>query len=85
MTHSFSIIFLMRKVSFENPVMSCVVSKVNVGKMYSVCSALAKQCSRNQSQTGKKGRGSLRVLSLSPLSSIFCFGKTGKAQSDTED
>lgn len=75
----------MLRVSLGNQVTSGVVSKVTVGKVFSVCSALAKQCSQNQSQTGKKGRGSLCVLSLSLLTSIFGFGKTGKAQSDTEE
>lgn len=65
--------------------MSYVVSKVTVGKMYRVCSALAKQCSRNQSQTGKKRKRESVCAELVTLSSIFCFGKTGKAQSDTED
>lgn len=51
---SFSIVIFMLGVSYENQVMSRVVGKATVGRVLSVCSALAKQCSQNQSQTGNK-------------------------------
>lgn len=75
----------MLRVSFEYQVTSHVVSEVTVGKCLVQLSSCKTMFTKPKSDGQKKGRGSLRVLSLSLLSSIFGFGKTGKAQHDTEE
>lgn len=68
----------MRKVSFENPVMSCVVSKVTVGKMYSVCSALAKLFTKPKSDGQKRKRESA-CAELVTTEFHFLFWKNWKS------